>query len=141
MKDKNFNLEIILKYDLDNKNKIGNKILLKCQNDFDEDFFDLKSDEFSEEVQKYIIDFGNNFYEKYLKSFDKETSKNSRKINFKISPNFEVDKINDLIEEHLSIFKKLNENSETIVEIEYNDIIIEVNNSHTLESIKTELGI
>lgn len=141
MKDKKFNLEIILKYDLDNKNKIGNKILLKCQNDFDEDFFDLKSDEFSEEVQKYIIDFGNNFYEKYLKSFDKETSKNSRKINFKISPNFEVDKINDLIEEHLSIFKKLNENSETIVEIEYNDIIIEVNNSHTLESIKTELGI
>ena len=141
MKDKKYNLEIILKYDLDNKNKIGNKILLKCQNDFDEDFFDLKSDEFSEEVQKYIIDFGNNFYEKYLKSFDKETSKNSRKINFKISPNFEVDKINDLIEEHLSIFKKLNENSETIVEIEYNDIIIEVNNSHTLESIKTELGI
>lgn len=141
MKDKNFNLEIILKYDLDNKNKIGNKILLKCQNDFDEDFFDLKSDEFSEEVQKYIIDFGNNFYEKYLKSFDKETAKNSRKINFKISSNFEVDKINDLIEEHLSIFKKLNENSETIVEIEYNDIIIEVNNSHTLESIKTELGI
>ena len=141
MKDKNFNLEIILKYDLDNKNKIGNKILLKCQNDFDEDFFDLKSDEFSEEVQKYIIDFGNNFYEKYLKSFDKETSKNSRKINFKISPNFEDDKINYLIEEHLSIFKKLNENSETIVEIEYNDIIIEVNNSHTLESIKTELGI
>ena len=141
MKDKNFNLEIILKYDLDNKNKIGNKILLKCQNDFDEDFFDLKSDEFSEEVQKYIIDFGNNFYEKYLKSFDKETPKNSRKINFKISPNFEDDKINDLIEEHLSIFKKLNENSETIVEIEYNDIIIEVNNSHTLESIKTELGI
>ena len=141
MKDKNFNLEIILKYDLDNKNKIGNKILLKCQNDFDEDFFDLKSDEFSEEVQKYIIDFGNNFYEKYLKSFDKENTKNSRKINFKISSNFEVDKINDLIEEHLSIFKKLNENSETIVEIEYNDIIIEVNNSHTLESIKTELGI
>lgn len=141
MKDKKFNLEIILKYDLDNKNKIGNKILLKCQNDFDEDFFDLKSDEFSEEVQKYIIDFGNNFYEKYLKSFDKETPKNSRKINFKISPNFEDDKINDLIEEHLSIFKKLNENSETIVEIEYNDIIIEVNNSHTLESIKTELGI
>mgnify|MGYP003522007477 CR=1 FL=1 len=38
-------------------------------------------------------------------------------------------------------FKKLNENSETIVEIEYNDIIIEVNNNHTLESIKKELGI
>lgn len=70
MKDKNFKLEIILKYDLDDKNKIGNTILLKCENDFDEYFFDLKSNEFNEEVKKYIVDFGTNFYEKYLKSFE-----------------------------------------------------------------------
>ena len=70
MKDKNFKLEIILKYDLDDKNKIGNNILLKCENDFDEYFFDLKSNEFNEEVKKYIVDFGTNFYEKYLKSFE-----------------------------------------------------------------------
>ena len=69
MKDKSFKLDIIIRYLSNEENQLENTVLLKCENDYDEDFFDLKSSTLSEEIKKDIIDFANDFNKKYLKSF------------------------------------------------------------------------
>ena len=143
METNKFKLNININFNYSEDSGLKNDIHFKYKNDIDDFIFDLNLSSFSDEIYQDLIIFSNKFKDKYLKQLENDTKKckNDRIIHYTILPDSNNDIVDNVINNSLLTFTKLNDISNSKVEIEYNDIIIEVNNSHTLESVKIELGI